>query len=286
MSPSNHPQTIEIFLPRGDPAGLRLASLTTGIVQVIEVPRPLLDDFLQMEESAQDAVYYLVGPSEKSGEPVVYVGQTGAPRERLLKHHKEKGFWNRALVLISRIKSLTPTHTLYLEWRCIQAAKDAQRYGVENGKAGSKPHTPAPQAADCEVIFEAGRTLLATLGYPLFQPAHDQPAGTKDEVFHCTARGAAARGLYLASGFVVLKGSKAPVEPTPNFADSPLNAKRLALIEEGVLAHEGKALTFTRDYEFATPSSAATIVAGNAMNGWKTWKDAKGQTLDELKRQS
>ena len=36
------PQTIQIFLPSGDPQGIRIAEITTRIVRVIEVPRSLL----------------------------------------------------------------------------------------------------------------------------------------------------------------------------------------------------------------------------------------------------
>lgn len=49
MTPT--PKTIQIFLPGGDPRGIRVAELTTRIVQVIEVPRSLLGDFLKMPES-------------------------------------------------------------------------------------------------------------------------------------------------------------------------------------------------------------------------------------------
>ena len=36
MSPT--PKTIQIFLPGGDPRGIRIAEITTRIVQVIEAP--------------------------------------------------------------------------------------------------------------------------------------------------------------------------------------------------------------------------------------------------------
>lgn len=36
------PQTIQIFLPNGDPRGMRVAEITTRIVRVIEVPRSQL----------------------------------------------------------------------------------------------------------------------------------------------------------------------------------------------------------------------------------------------------
>ena len=37
MNPT--PKTIQIFLPGGDPRGIRVAEITTRIVQAIEVPR-------------------------------------------------------------------------------------------------------------------------------------------------------------------------------------------------------------------------------------------------------
>ena len=55
------PKTIQIFLPGGDPRGIRVAEITTRIVQVIEVPRSLLQDFLKMPESDQVALYFLFG---------------------------------------------------------------------------------------------------------------------------------------------------------------------------------------------------------------------------------
>src|SRR6195952_4601754 len=96
------PKTIQFFLPGGDPRGIRVAEITTRIVQVIEVPRSLLQDFLQMPESDQVALYFLFGEEEDSAEQKVYLGQTGDLRARLIKHNRDKDFWERALVLISR----------------------------------------------------------------------------------------------------------------------------------------------------------------------------------------
>ena len=54
-------QTIQIYLPSGDPAGLRVANLTTRTVRVFEVPRSLLAEFLKRAEAGQVGVYYLFG---------------------------------------------------------------------------------------------------------------------------------------------------------------------------------------------------------------------------------
>jgi len=117
---SSTPKTIQIFLPTGEPHGIRIAEITTRIVQVIEVPRSLLAEFLAMEQSSQVGVYVLVGEDTGDDDRRVYIGQSGDLRARLAQHHQKKDFWQRALVLISRTNSLTQTHALFLEWHALQ----------------------------------------------------------------------------------------------------------------------------------------------------------------------
>jgi hypothetical protein len=38
------------------------------------------------------------------------------------------------------------------------------------------------------------------------------------------------------------------------------------------------------NYIFSSPSTEAAVVLGRNSNGWVSWKNSKGQTLDELKR--
>jgi hypothetical protein len=280
------PKTIQIFLPGGDPRGIRVAEITTRIIQLIEVPRSLLQDFLAMPESGQVALYFLFGEAEDGAEQRVYVGQSGDLRARLVNHDKNKDFWERALVLISRTNSLTQTHALFLEWYCIQAARKAARFADENGNSGSKPHTPAPLEADCLEIFDTGRTLLATLGFPLFDPVA-AGHGTKrgDEVFYCKGSSADGKGIYTQEGFVVLKGSIGRRKSVPSFAGSGGDQLRERLIESGILRVDGDHFVFEKDYLFPSPSRAAMTLMGRTSNGWVDWKTKDGRTLDEVKRQ-
>lgn len=64
MQNTARPQTIQVFLPSGDARGIRVAEVTTRIVQAIEVPRNMLSDFFSMSESKQVAVYLLFGVSD------------------------------------------------------------------------------------------------------------------------------------------------------------------------------------------------------------------------------
>lgn len=277
-----HPQTIQIFLPSGDPQGIRVAEITTRIVRVIEVPRSLLSDFLQMPEAEQVGVYFLFGEDEERGTPKTYIGQTGSLKLRLSQHNQSKEFWNRALVAVSLTNSLTNTHASYLEWLSIQKTQQAGRYVLDNGNAGGRPHTPAPMQADCQEIHETMRVLLATLGHPVFDAlAKVTSPGAAQEIFFCRGRDADARGLYTEEGFVVLKGSTGRSDITPSFQ----SRIRDRLLQQGVLSVEGDRIRFERDHLFNSPSGAADCVTGRGANGWIEWKDASGRTLGELKRQ-
>ncbi|MCX6969139.1 MAG: GIY-YIG nuclease family protein [Verrucomicrobia bacterium] len=280
------PKTIQIFLPGGDPRGIRVAEVTTRIVQVLEVPRSLLGEFLKMPESGQVAVYFLFGESEDGAESKVYVGQTSDLRARLGNHNKEKGFWERALVLISRTQSLTQTHAQFLEWHCLQEVRKAARYADANGNCPGKPHTLAPLHAECVEIFETGRDLLATLGYPLFDAVAKPVAGTKgDEMFYCKGPGADGRGIYSAEGFVVLKASVARLKCVPHYIGTGGYLRRQKLIEAGVMKKKGKSLIFEKDHLFSSASMAAQSLLGRTANGWTEWKTKGGKTLDAVKRQ-
>ena len=104
------PQTIQIFLPDGDPRGTRVAEITTRIVRVIEVPRSQLADFLKMPEAQQVGVYFLMGELSEAGLPRAYIGQSGNVGTRLVQHNQGQGFWNRALQPGERQHRRTTSH--------------------------------------------------------------------------------------------------------------------------------------------------------------------------------
>lgn len=283
-----NPKTIQIYLPGGDPQGIRIAEITTRIVQVIEVPRSLLADFLKMPESNQVAVYFLFGESEDGADYKVYVGQTGDLRSRLTTHNKEKDFWQKAVVAISRTHSLTQTHALFLEWHCLQEIRKAGRYADENGNGGSRPYTPAPLEADCLEIFETSHALLATLGYPVFDPVAKQETSKTALVFGCKAGGADGKGIYTPEGFVVFKGSVGRLKNVDSIKDTSDERLRNKLLEQGIIRTEGETVVFEKDHLFRSPSAAAVALLGRTANGWVEWKTPGlgGKTLDTVIRQA
>ncbi|NVN04912.1 GIY-YIG nuclease family protein [Asaia spathodeae] len=294
-----HPQTIQIFLPDGDPQGIRIASITTRIVQLIEIPRLRLADFLSMSEANHVGIYFLLGEDEGTGSIKAYIGQTGSLGTRLKQHHDSKDFWNRALIALSLTHSLTVTHAHYLEWLAINRAGQAGRFKLANGTAGTRPHTPPAMEAECREIFETINILLTTLGHPVFealvapsgaatsndentQATHSQPQKTANKSVFLRNKKADAQGIYSETGFVVLKGSWGNTHVSQQSLTLSTQKKRQDLIDSGDLKVVGHRLHFEKDVMFNSPSSAGSMVNGRSTNGWTEWKDSTGSTLSEI----
>ncbi|MHB1057436.1 MAG: GIY-YIG nuclease family protein [Rhodanobacter sp.] len=288
----HRPQTIQIFLPTGDPRGIRVAEITTRIVRVIEVPRSELAGFLAMPEANQVGVYFLVGDTDDAGLRQLYIGQSGDLVERLRNHQRNKDFWNRAFVVVSLTNSLTQTHALFLEWFAIDAARAAGRYSLENGNAGSRPYTPAPLEADCLEVHETAASLLATLGQPIFESLTTAFASGVDSQespgskFYCAGPGAKASGYYTNEGFVVLMGSLARANPVVSWREESEGRYRQLLKESVLAVEDGDSYRFTRDFLFSSPSMAAAMVLARHANGWREWRTEDGRTLDAMIRQA
>jgi hypothetical protein len=91
-------RTIQIFLPDGNPRGVRLAEITSRTVQVIQVPRAHLEQAAQRDELCSVGVYFLVGDLSDGLKPQVYVGEAEDCLVRLKQHHKQKEFWTNVLI--------------------------------------------------------------------------------------------------------------------------------------------------------------------------------------------
>ena len=92
-------------------------------------------------------------------------------------------------------------------------------------------------------------------------------------------------GEYTTEGFVVLKGSRGRTENVASIQGTSNERLRELLVKEGVMTAENGLYVFTRDHLFPSPSTAAMAVMGRSANGWVEWRDSKGRTLDEIKRQ-
>ena len=304
-------KTIQIYLPKGNPRGLRLAEMTTRTVRLIEIPRIHIDDFFAMPDANQVGLYFLIGDTDSIDKPLLYIGQTGDLKTRLNQHHK-KDFWTRAFVMLSTNNSMTQTHALYMEHKAIATALDVGRYELKNGNSGNKPHTPDPLKADCEELFHTLDVLLSTLGQPIFESlaihdslysnetdAHKLTTPTDVKVkktaeisptkpipvlFYYKVKDGDAQGYYDDDGFVVLAGSLIRQTQTSSAPPFVTKLKESLLSSGKLIAVNDTSYKLTENHLFKTPSGASSLVSGRSTNGWIEWKNAAGQTLDSIYR--
>ncbi|MGP4788818.1 GIY-YIG nuclease family protein [Psychrobacter sp. 1Y11] len=301
-------KTIQIYLPKGNPRGLRLAEMTTRTVRLIEIPRIHIDDFFAMPDANQVGLYFLIGETETADKPLLYIGQTGDLKRRL-NQHDDKDFWTRAFVMLSTNNSMTQTHALYMEHKAIATATQVGRYEIKNGNTGNKPHTPDPLKADCEELFYTLDVLLSTLGQPVFESLSikeknnfnnqfstdlDIPSINNVEtlpiddlqpmLFYYKAKNGDAKGYYDDDGFVILAGSlvrQAQAMSAPPFI---VKLKENLLNTGKLIAVDNKSYKLTENQLFKTPSGASSLVSGRSTNGWIEWKNEAGETLDNVYR--
>ena len=274
-------RTIQIFLPDGNPRGIRLAEITSRTVQVLQIPRAHFDDAANRSGLEGPGIYFLIADSNDGTVPRLYLGEAEDCIDRLKQHHKQKEFWSIALAASSKTRFFTKGHVKWLEWYCHKLIAEASRYALENAAAPTEPYVSEPVKADLLDNFDTMRTLIGTLGFPLFDPlVRVSPAAQ----LICKGRDAEARGEYTEDGLVVLMGSTANLQEAPSSGVTVRNIRR-RLLEAGVFELEGKVYRFTRNHVFSAPSAAASAVLARRANGWIEWRYPDGRTLDEVVRQ-
>ena len=278
------PQTIQVFLPSGEPRGIRIAEITTRTVQAIHVPRGRLAEAGGRSEVRSVGVYFLIGEQPDSAKPIAYIGEAEDCYARLKQHNVQKDFWQHAVVLSSLTGKFTKVHVRYLEWYCIRMAEQAGRYALDNGNAGSEPHTTEPMKAELMDAFEVLDVLTSALGFPVVE---SRPAQEESDVYRLTGRGGAvdARGQMVDDGFAVLAGSKGSATARDS-AEKWVVQLQDGLRKDGVAKPDGESVVFVEPYTFKSPSAAASVLIGGNTNGWVAWKAEDGRTLDQIERQS
>jgi len=273
-------KTIQIFLPEGNPHGIKIAEITSRTVLAILIPRQQLTEAAKREELNGVGVYMLFGQSD--AKPQLYIGETENCLNRLKEHHVKKEFWTTALVFVSKTHYFTKTHIKFLEWYCWDIAKKANRYLLDNSNTPSKPHISESAQADLLDNFETMQMLASTLGYAVFDEIKKP---LPKEIIICKGKDAYAKGEYTEQGLVVFAHSTCNLIPT-NTAGASLISMREQLQQKGVLQRKENVLVFMEDYIFSSPSTAAGVVLARSANGWREWKFNDGRTLDEVKRQN
>ncbi|HLX12756.1 MAG TPA: GIY-YIG nuclease family protein [Bacteroidota bacterium] len=286
-------ENISIYLDDGSVTGIRHGQIMGWTGQAIACPRNRIGDLGKWEEAKRPGVYFLFGPDENTGGLAAYIGEAENVLIRLQQHLSSKDFWTEAIFLTSKDETLTSAHAKYLESKFITAALGSRRYQLENGNEPQLPSLPRAERAVMEKFIGYTRILLGTLGHKILEPILGtlpqesqlgiskpiSPIGNR-ELFLNVA-GLSAKGVQTNEGIVVLEGSDASRNIGKGLSDG-YQKLRETLIREGILIDGTQNLYFKSNQLFNSPSAAASVIVGTAMNGPRNWKDARGRSINEI----
>lgn len=163
------PFTIRIFVPEGDPEGIRIIDRlsSTGIFFVF--PRIKWEQLRSRTELNQSGIYILSGYANPEDElPTIYIGQADVIRNRIEQHIKNKDFWDKAVIFVSANK-MNAAHARWLEYALIKKAVEAKRSILDNSNNPQEPTISESEKADMKVFLREIYQTLPLVGIMAFE---------------------------------------------------------------------------------------------------------------------
>lgn len=274
------PFSIRIFVPGGDPDGLRLVEKSNWTSIGVVFNRTGYKQVVSRPEFDRTGIYVLVGFSEESVLPTLYIGEGDPVKTRLNSHYSNKEFWDWGVFFVTKDSSLNKAHVKHLESRLLELAKSAKQCRLDNTQTSLPPSLSEAELADVESFLLDMLNIFPLLGLGVFEKTVTKKTSKNDQLY-IKAKGIEATGYEDSKGFVVMKDS-GMVKGETNSIHKGMSNLRAELLQQQVVVEKNGELVFAEDYVFSSPSTAAGVVQGRAANGREDWKTESGTTLKEL----
>lgn len=273
------PFSIKVFVPDGDPDGLRLIEKSNWTGLGVVFNRTNYKQAVGRPEFDRTGVYVLVGTSDDSALPTVYIGEGDPVKGRLNSHYSNKDFWSVAVFFVTKDNSLNKAHVQRMECRLLELAREAKQCKLDNGNMPCPPTLSEAETADVDSFLLDMLSVFPLLGISVFEKT--EAKAIPHELLHIESKGIKATAYEDAKGFVVRAGSQLAKDEVPSI-HRYMSTLRNDLLKQGVIVPQGLCLVFSQDQVFDSPSTAAGVVLGRTANGRIEWKTKGGVTLKQL----
>jgi hypothetical protein len=162
------PFTIRIFVPDGDPEGVRIIDRMNWTGVGVAFQRTQWSQVRLRPELTGIGVYILVGTGDDDL-PILYVGQADGLRNRIESHVQTKEFWDRAILFASTNRSLNRAHVTWLEYALIKRATETGGCHLDNGNAPQEPAMTEAERADTQGFLKEIFQILPLVGLRAFE---------------------------------------------------------------------------------------------------------------------
>jgi len=272
---SSQPRLIQTFLLDGTLEGARIIELSESAVKAFVIPRLRLGDVRDRPELLWPSLYFLLS----SDDDTVYVGESENFYHRVKNHDQHKQFWDIAVAIVSTTNSLEKSDVKYLESLAVERAQGGSMH-VENKTIPARNNIHEFKLHTLQRILDDAQLITTSLGYDVLSPKEQT-----EHIWYCTSKLTKARAAFRGDSFVVFAGTV--IDKT--HADSWLRAAPEENIERQEMFRkygedQGETVLLKENVSFKSPNHAGRIVNGRSVNAWTTWKNAAGQTMDEVMR--
>jgi hypothetical protein len=167
----NDPFTIKIFVPDGDPEGVRIIDRMNWTGLGIVLPREKWLTTKQRAEFSRAGVYILVGyPGEEDELPTVYIGEGDVIRNRIESQFQGKEFWSYAIAFTASNNSLNKAHVKWLEYALVKRAAEAKQCMLDNATEPVEPGLSEAEKSDMRGFLREILQILPLVGLRAFEP--------------------------------------------------------------------------------------------------------------------
>ena len=251
-------------------------------------PQSLFPEKKKEPDFQKPGVYVLVGTSDETGNPKIYIGEGDQVSSRLNEHYAKKDFWTKTVVFTSVDNSLHKSYVKYLESRLIALAHEAKQCEVINEKTTALPALPKNDILNAERFLQEMLRCFTAIGVQLFEKPKERVTGDNEtKLLYIKSEVLKATGYESANGFVVCKDSQAILDVVESFDKYPQFQKvmrdRTFLIEQSILKREDNVYVFTQDFTLSSASNAANVVLGYSGDLGR-WRDEHGTSLKEIRK--
>ena len=162
--------TLRMFVPDGDPEGVRFIDRMNWTGLGIVFPRSKWPEVRNRAELGRTGVYILTGYSEGDDDlQTVYVGQADGVKSRIDSHGQQKDFWDTGIVFVSNSGGLNGAHVTWLEHALVARAQETKRCHLGNANAPQEPALSEAEKADTQAFLREMLQILPLVGLRVFE---------------------------------------------------------------------------------------------------------------------
>jgi hypothetical protein len=166
------PTASRIFVPDGDPEGVRIIDRMASTGLAITFPRVQWSNIRTRPEFERAGIYVLSGyATEDADLPTLYIGQGDRVLDRIDSHYASKDFWDRGFAFITKSSNsgFNRAHITWLEHMLVARARRAGRSHLNNGNIPAEPTLSEADKADTHLFLREILQVLPIVGLRAFE---------------------------------------------------------------------------------------------------------------------